>query len=81
MGKENDLSDIVWTACVASLPFKRFLINFFFPKRFTDDEIRNIGVEREKSVGVGRPDFFFYVNADNLSLSMFPVVRQDAPIF
>ena len=59
MRNENDLSDFIWAACASSEWFKSFVLNFFFPNRFTPDEIRNIEIEREKSIGVGRPDFYF----------------------
>lgn len=54
---ENDLSDLIWTLCEVSVPFKQFFLSFFFadlPK-----ETIGIQLQREFTRGNSRPDFFF----------------------
>ena len=53
---ENDLSDIIYAACSASLQFKRCFVNFFFPEIGNTD---SIFIEREVVKGDSRVDFLF----------------------
>lgn len=52
--KENDLSDVTYTMCMASDFFKERFIHFFFP----DVDISHIYIEREKAQDDSRPDFY-----------------------
>lgn len=54
MGKENDLSDITYSLCMANNEFRKFFLKFCF-----DEEIDTESLTREYSSGDSRPDFYF----------------------
>ncbi len=58
--KENDLSDVTYAMCQSDSVFKRFFLDFFFPKANLSSE--DAIFEREHSADNGRPDFWIRVN-------------------
>ncbi|MBQ7612014.1 MAG: hypothetical protein IJU92_02960 [Spirochaetaceae bacterium] len=54
MGKENDLSDITYSLCMANNEFRKFFLKFCF-----DEGIDTESLTREYSCGDSRPDFYF----------------------
>jgi hypothetical protein len=54
---ENDLSDLIWTLCEVSSPFKQLFLLFFF-KDLPEGGV-GIQLQREYTRGQSRPDFFF----------------------
>ena len=60
---ENNLSDITWAFCNTYPAFKRLFIAFFF-KDITENAT-DIYIEREKTSGNSRVDFFFKLAGNN----------------
>ena len=58
---ENDLSDVTWAMCNASLKFKEFFLKFFFSDIIVSEDTI---IDREVSKENSRPDFVVYNGED-----------------
>lgn len=62
MSDENDLSDMIYAACHASLLFKHVFVTFFFSEI---EDTEQIYIEREVTKGNSRVDFIFEYDGKN----------------
>ena len=59
-GKENDLSDVTWAACMACPGLQEAFVRFFFPDAAGGVE----AFEREHVQGGSRPDFYLRMGGE-----------------